>query len=102
MSQFPKSGSCGLYLGIVFGVPILAAVLPLITSVLTLIALWVKIIWLIGYEGTRAVVTTGYALVTATTTESISCWALIFAQMALGALVGFAAGLRAQKPEVTR
>lgn len=29
MSQFPKSGSCGLYLGIVFGVPILAAVLPL-------------------------------------------------------------------------
>ena len=84
--------------GILLGPFALAAILPLTAGALGLLALWMKALWLVVYSAIQIVCAGVNTVVSSPPSQWTGCWSLVVAQILIGALLGFGAGLRVQKP----
>lgn len=92
----------GFALGVALGPIAAAAILFLLACLLGVVFSLLQAVCLIAIIGVRTIAAIGHAVVAWASSGWTLSWALVAAQIVLGVLLGFAAGLRAQKPGVSR
>lgn len=80
----------------VIGAVLLYVLLHLLALVAQVVGLLFQVVLLCG----QTVYAIGCAVITLVTSDAFAFWLLVSAQIGLGFLLGFGAGLRAQKPTV--